>query len=118
MEVILDELQKNGVTIGIKTLSYYIKYFTEQHEGAYENMRRQVNRENISEIFYQIKVVNFGRAMAYLSLVYLMNESEEVTREAVRLVATPMKSFDFSAYKIEDDLFSRLRSFIRCIFKV
>ena len=115
MDLILDELQKNNVDIGIKTLSYYIKYLIEQHEGAYGNMVRQVNRENISEVFYQIKVVNFGRAMAYLSLIYLMNESEEVTRKAVRLVVPPMKSFDFSSYKIEDDLFSRLRSFIRRI---
>ena len=55
--------------------------------------------------------------MAYLSIVYLMNESEEFTREAVRLVDLPMKSFDFLAFKIQDDLFHRLRSFVRRIFK-
>jgi hypothetical protein len=118
MEVILDELQKNGVNMDMRNLSYYVNVFIKQNEWGYGNMTRQVNRENISEIFYQVKVVNFGSAMAYLSLVYLMKESEEVTREAVRLVAMPMKSFDFSAFKIEDDLFSRLRSFIRCIFNV
>ena len=117
MDLILDELQRNNVEIDMSTLSHHINYLIERHEWAYGNMVRQVNRENISEVFSQIKVVNFGRAMAYLSIVYLMNESEEFTREAVRLVALPMKSFDFLAFKIQDDLFHRLRSFVRRIFK-
>jgi hypothetical protein len=33
-----------------------------------------------------INVTNFGRAMAYLTLIYLMHDSEDVTRRAVRLV--------------------------------
>ncbi len=118
MDLILDELQRNNVEIDMSTLSHHINYLIERHKRAYGNMVRQVNRENIfREVFFQIKVVNFGHAMAYLSIVYLMNESEEFTREAVRLVDLPMKSFDFLAFKIQDDLFHRLRSFIRRIFK-
>ena len=46
----------------------------------------------IYQVFTEINVIDFGRAMAYLSIVYLLKESEEVTRDAVRLVATPMKN--------------------------
>jgi hypothetical protein len=60
-----------------------------------------------------INVINFGRAMAYLTLVYLMHNSEDTTRRAVRLVAAPLRSFDFSAYRIEEEnIFRRIISWI------
>jgi hypothetical protein len=78
-------------------------------------MLAYVNRDNISRVFTEIHVINFGRAMAYLSIVYLLKESEDVTPEAVRLVATPLKDIDFTAFKIEESFFHRLRSCIKHI---
>lgn len=49
-----------------------------------------------------MNVNNFGQAMAYLALVYLMKASEGVTREAVRLVATHLKNFDPIYYNKTD----------------
>jgi hypothetical protein len=58
-------------------------------------------------VFDAINVTNFGRAIAYLTLVYLMHNSEDTTGRAVRFVAAPLKSFDLSAYQIEEESFFR-----------
>ena len=69
MEVILDELQKNNVDIDMRTLSHYVNYLLDRHGSIYQSI---VSRcPDLVTIFYKIDVVNFGRAMAYLTLVYL-----------------------------------------------
>ena len=105
MDWILDELRKNNIDIDMKTLSHHINYLIERHYREYGHMVAYVNRDNISQVFTETNVINFGRAMAYLSIVYLLKESEEVTREAVRLVATPLKNIDFTTFKIEESFF-------------
>jgi hypothetical protein len=101
----------------MKTLSHHINYLIEHHDQEYGHMVAYVNRDNISKVFTEINVINFGRAMAYLSIVYLLGESEEMTRETVRLVATPLKNIDFTAFKIEESFFHRLKSYIGHVFK-
>ena len=111
MEVILDELQTRGVDIDMRTLSHTINDLLERHEALYNQMVVNVNPNEMYVVFNTINVINFGRAMAYLTLVYLMHNSEDTTRRAVRLVAAPLKSFDFSAYRIEEEsIFRRLIS--------
>jgi hypothetical protein len=61
-------------------------------------------------VFDAINVTNFGRAIAYLTLVYLMHNSEDTTRRAVRLVTAPLRSFDLSAFRIEESFFRRVVS--------
>jgi hypothetical protein len=61
-------------------------------------------------VFDAINVTNFGRAIAYLTLVYLMHNSEDTTRRAVRLVRAPLRSFDLSAFRIEESFFRRVVS--------
>ena len=61
----------------MKTLSYHINYLIEHHDWEYGDMVPYVNRDNIPKVFTEICVINFGRAMAYLSIVYLLKESEE-----------------------------------------
>ena len=100
MEVILDELQIKGVDIDMRTLSHTINDLLERHEALqlYNQMVVNVNPEEMHVVFNTIDVTSFGRAMAYLTLVYFMHASEDTTRRAVRLVAAPLKSFDLSAY--------------------
>ncbi len=107
MDWILDELRKNNIDIDMKTLSHHINYLIKRHDWEYGHMVAFVNRDNISQVFTEINVINFGRAMAYLSIVYLLKESEEVTCAAVHLVAMPMKNIDFTAFKIEESFFHR-----------
>ena len=98
MEVILDELQKNSVDMNMKTLSYYINDLLQQHKTLYEEFTERVKFDDTSVVFAETKVNNFGRAMAFLTLVYMMKAPEDVTREAVPLVATPLKNYDLIYY--------------------
>jgi hypothetical protein len=107
MEVILDELRENGVDIAMRTLSHQINYLLEDHEATYNQMVVNVNPNEMHVVFNTINVTNFGRAMAYLTLVYLMQSSEDTTRRALRLVAASLKSFDLRVYRIEEETFSR-----------
>jgi hypothetical protein len=85
--VILDELQTRGVDIDMRTLSHTINDLLERHEALYNQMAVNVNPNEMHVVFNTINVINFGRAMAYFTLVYLMHNSEDTTRRAVRLVA-------------------------------
>jgi hypothetical protein len=108
MDYIFDELQRNDIAIDMHTLSHHIKYVTQQHDSVYNDMMVHINRDNISEVFGKINVNNFGRAIAYLAVVYLMKESEKVTREAARLAIPFLKNIDCSVYRIEESIFSRM----------
>jgi hypothetical protein len=54
--------------------------------------------------------------MTYVTLVYLTRDSEDVTRRVVQLVATPLKSFDFTKFKIEESFFRKLISLTRRVY--
>ncbi len=92
MDWILDELRKNNIDIDMTTLLHHINYLIERHDREYGHMVPYVNCDNISQVFTETNVINFGRAMAYLSIVYLLKESEEVTRDAVRWSLWPFAS--------------------------
>ena len=47
---------------------------------------------------------NFGRIMAYLTLVYMVKESEDMTREAVRLTVEPLKNIDLTEFQVRESL--------------
>ena len=60
-----------------------------------------------------MNVNSFGQAMAYLTLVYLMNIPEDVKREAVRLVAPVLRNVGVT--RVEGGFFRRMFSWIRCV---
>ena len=91
MDVIADELQKNGVHIDVETLSEHIHYILENYRDTYnESVNRLSSEELLLNVFYEMDVNTVGRAMAYLTLVYRMNPTESTTRNAVRLVVPVM----------------------------
>ena len=116
MELILDELQKNNVDIDMRTLSYHTSYLLKHHEMTYNEMVARVKPDELSTIFSEMNVNNFGRAMAFLTYVYVLKGSEDVTRCAVRLVAVVLKDMDLTAFKVEEDFFKRMLSGIRRTF--
>ena len=79
MEVVLDELQKNNVYIDMTTVSYHMHQCLEQYKTMYEEMATRVEAVHLPDIFNDMNVNNFGRAMAYLTLVYVLKGSENVT---------------------------------------
>jgi hypothetical protein len=106
MDVILNELIAAGVTnINMGTLTYYINEILGRHGPMYNEMAAVVDPEGFRIIFESMGVTNFGRAMAYLAFVHTVNASEELKREAVRLVAEPLKSINVNVLCIRDGVF-------------
>ena len=99
MEVIQDELQKNGVNVDIETLTEHIEYILNNYrdsfsEGANGLNRFPLNVDMFQKVFKEINVNSLGRAMAYLTLVYRMSHmmKEDTVRQAVRLGAPVIRN--------------------------
>ncbi len=92
----------------MKTLSHYINRCLEHYGPMFWAIAAK--SLHLATLFYEIDVNNFGRAMTYLTLVYMMNGSEEVTRSAVRLVAPVLKTIDFTKFKIHESFFEKMIS--------
>ena len=64
-----------------------INYVLAHHEKLYGEMAERLGPDGLLDVFAEMNVNSFGRAMAYLTLVYLMDIPEDVKREAVCFVA-------------------------------
>ena len=78
MEVIADELRKNNVDIDILILSRRINYVLVRHGKLYDEMAERLGPDGLLNVFGEMNVNSFGRATAYLTLVYLMDIPEDV----------------------------------------
>ena len=98
MEVIADELKKNGLNIDIEVITEHINYILNNYRDTYNDsvnlLRLSSNGENVLNVFHQMDVNSPGRAMAYLTLVYRMSHilKEETVRKAVRLAAPVLRN--------------------------
>ena len=95
MEVIQDELQKNGVNVDIETLTEHIEYILNNYRDTYTHAINRLSREELLlDVFHQMDVNSLGRAMAYLTLVYRTSHmiKEDTVRQAVRLAAPVIRN--------------------------
>ena len=95
MEVIVDELKKNGVHVDIETFSEHIEYILGNYRDSYnEAVDRLKSEELILDVFHEMNVNTLGRAMAYLTLVYRTSHlsKEDTVRQAVRLAAPVLRN--------------------------
>ena len=95
MEVIQDELQKNGVNVDIETLTEHIEYILNNYKDSYTHAIDRLTREELLlDVFHQMDVNSLGRAMAYLTLVYRVSHmvEEDTVRQAVRLAAPVIRN--------------------------
>ena len=95
MEVIQDELQKNGVNVDIETLTEHMGYILENYKDSYSHAVERLTREQLLlDVFHEINVNSLGRAMSYLTLVYRTSHKikEDTVRQAVRLVAPVIRN--------------------------
>ena len=60
MEVIVNELQRNGVNIDKTTLSHHISEILARHRELYSEIAARVNSEDVSNVFTEMNVNNFG----------------------------------------------------------
>ena len=89
MEVILSELREGGVDMDMVTLAYYIDDLRDR--SVYSDMSARVQPSEMGVVFGIMNVTNFGRAVAYLALVHVMDIPEETKRAAVRLTVGLLK---------------------------
>ena len=95
MEVIQDELQKNGVNVDIETLTEHIEYILNNYKDSYTHAVDRLTREELLlDVFHEMDVNSLGRAMAYLTLIYRMSHliKEDTARQAVRLAAPVIRN--------------------------
>ena len=95
MEVIQDELQKNGVNVDIETLTEHIEYILNNYRDTYTHAIERLSREELLlDVFHEMDVNSLGRAMSYLTLVYRMSHiiKEDTVRQAVRLAAPVIRN--------------------------
>ena len=99
MEVIQDELQKNGVPVDLETLSEHIEYILGNYRDYYNEAVNALNNFSLNidmfqKVFKEINVNSTGRAAAYLTLVYRTNHltNEETVRQAVRLAVPVLRN--------------------------
>ena len=116
MEVIADELRKNGVGVDVQILSSHMNYVLTHHGQLYDEMGERLNSDGLLNVFGEMNVNSSGRAMAYLTLVYLMDIPEDVKREAVCLVAPVLR--DAGITRAEEGFFRRMFSWLRCVLAI
>ena len=95
MEVIQDELLKNGVRVDIETLTEHIEYILNNYKDSYTHAVDRLTREELLlDVFHEMDVNSLGRAMSYLTLVYRTSHmmKEDTVRQAVRLVAPVIRN--------------------------
>ena len=88
MDIIWEELKRNNIDIDKDMLSFYISKCLDEHEQLYGAIIIQIGDNlpnSLCNIYAEMAPNNFGRIMAYLTLVYKFADSldEETTREAV-----------------------------------
>ena len=108
--------EKNGVDVDAQVLSSHINYVLARHGQLYDEMAERLDSDGLLNVFCEMNVNSSGRAMAYLTLIYLMDIPEDVTREAVRLVAPVLK--DIGVTRVEEGFFRRMFSWLRCVLAI
>ena len=112
----MDELRRNNVDVDIQTLSQHINYVLAHHGHLYDEMAERLDSDGLLSVFGEMNVNSSGRAMAYLTLVYLMDIPEDVKREAVCLVAPVLR--DVGVTRVEEGFFRRMFSWLRCALAI
>ena len=93
MEVIEDELQKNGVHIDVQTLTIYMDHILVTYKSMYDEATSRLKSKQLIDVFHENCFNTLGRVMAYLALVLRMNFlREEGVRKAVRLVVPSLRN--------------------------
>ena len=95
MEVISDELKKNGVNADLETLSEHIQYILCNYKDCFNDSVERLTREELLlNVFHKMNVNSLGRAMAYLTLVYRMSHiiKEDTARQAIRLTVPVIRN--------------------------
>ena len=71
-------LRENNIELSENTFCFHLKLLLEKHGGLFESMITRIGRENVLEnlcvIYQELEPSNFGRIMAYLTLVFKVSD--------------------------------------------
>ena len=72
--LIMTVLRENNIELSENTFRFHLKVLLKKHECLFESMIARIGRENVLEnlciIYQELEPSNFGRIMAYLTLVF------------------------------------------------
>ena len=97
MEVIVDELQKNGIRIDITLLNIHVNRILCVYKTIYDEAASRLKTvEQLIDVFHENCFHTVARVMAYLTLIRCMNlPKEEDVRKAVRVVVPSLKNIAY-----------------------
>ena len=91
MEVIVDELQKNGIRIDM--LNIHVNRILCVYKAMYDEATSRLKADQLVDVFHENCFNTVGRVMGYLTLIRPMNLTrEEDVRKLVRLVVPSLKN--------------------------
>ena len=93
MEVIVDELQKNGIRIDMTLLNIHVNRILCVYKAMYDEATSRLKADQLIDVFHENCFNTVARVMAYLTLIRCMNlPKEEDLRKLVRLVVPSLKN--------------------------
>ena len=92
MEVIVDELQKNGIRIDMTLLNIHVNRILCVYKAMYDEATSRLKADQLVDVFHENCFNTVARVMGYLTLVRCMNLTREDVRKAVRLVVPSLKN--------------------------
>ena len=107
MDIIWEELKRNNIDIDKDMPSFYISKCLDEHKELYGAIIIQIDGDNLPNslcvIYAEMAPNNFGRIMAYLTLVYKFADSldEETIRGAARRTVEEFKRIDLAKYQVK-----------------
>ena len=103
-------LRENNIELSENTFRFHLKVLLEKHGGLFQSMIARIGRENILEnlcvIYQELEPSNFGRIMAYLTLVFnTIKVSDfcepEIVQEAVKICRRELKQVEIASFGIK-----------------
>ena len=101
MDVILDELRKNGIDIDRATLSYFINKTYYDYQNVYSSVLGKLSYEDLFVVWDKTHPETFGHVMAFLTTVHFQTLSDEQKRNVVRITVPILRDIDLTEYKRE-----------------
>ena len=112
--LIMGVLRENNIELSENTFRFHLKVLLEKHGGLFESMIVRIGRENVLEnlcvIYQELEPSNFGRIMAYLTLVFKVSNfcEPEIVQEAVKICVWELKQVDIASFGIKPSWTQRL----------
>ena len=94
MEVIVDELQKNGIRIDMTLLNIHVNRILGMYKAMYDEATSRLKAvDQLIDVFHENCFNTVARVMAYLTLVRCMNlPKEEDVHKLVRVVVPSLRN--------------------------